>query len=54
MKKLNNGVVPPALAFLFPSIPNEKEGSDQYENDIVARGGDLRADRFAPMRRLRC
>lgn len=29
MKKLNNGVVPPAPVFLFASILNAKEGSDQ-------------------------
>lgn len=54
MKKLNSGVVPPALAFLFAPILNAKEGSDHYENDTVARGGDLRTGRFAPVRRLRC
>ena len=54
MKKLNNGVVPPALAFLIAPILNPKEGSEHYETDTVARGGDLRAGRFAPVRRLRC
>ena len=28
MKKLNNGVVPPALAFLIAPIQNAKEGSE--------------------------
>ena len=54
MKKLNNGVVPPALAFLFERIRNAKEGSNHHENDTVARGGDLRASRSASLRRLRC
>lgn len=54
MKKLNNGVVPPVSSFPIERILIAKEGSNYHENEYMARGGDRRAGRAAPLWDLRC
>ena len=54
MKKLNNGVVPPGPAFHFERIRIAKEGNNHHEIEYMARGGDRRAGRAAPLWDLRC
>ena len=54
MKNLNNGVVPPVPTFHFERIRIAKEGNNHHENEYMARGGDRRAGRAAPLWDLRC